>query len=510
MIRAVGMVVGILLLSACGQSTPQDEYRFTVSHRKVTLSEKRGVVWDVEYTAELWPDPEIEDDYIGRGYYSGKVYSFDANCDDGFVIPTEEHPAAGSLEASGVLYTDDVFSYNLVTLDWRYFPFPFAVAQTREELEMVSSFGSVSVLVEPVTLDGDLTRTERTYDEAGSLCDGRVTTTHTISVTRTLIPREVEARPWASRGNYRGELTVLDGSRSTPRKKLTSYEWILKPGPGCPPEIAERQFSGETVSLRVLCEMEAVLTVSDGRTEHTASAPVKLVPRPWKTSFTHREAEVQLVGLPLRYPCLGCTFGRNVCALDGLTGSQTSGHFIHGRGETLSWEGEGFELAQVQDEGSPFNGWWYVAEQNLALDRASLINSDLSPGSDVAKTNHNACSATGMSPCDFDTLAASVRAHERTHSALLQETLAKEGVDPTQKLEALIAPPNAREALLQSANLAVGTTEQALMEGTSEEHVRARLKQDSRFNRGGAVLLPDGSGAYESWVIENFAELGTH
>ena len=483
------------------------EYRYRISTNVRVETEKRGLAKNITYEAELWPDFE-EDPGIfkGAGTYSGRVTYFDVNCQDGLELPNREVPVGGDLEANAF----EVFGnlgYTMGTTDWRLRPISFGeiYARTEEELEMVAPLGTYSDLT-GVKLEGDFTSTTEVIESQGDACDGMVTHAVTTTIHREVIPYALEARPMVSKRKYLGERVILDGSRSTPRKKIESYEWKLVPTGACPAGTPEVTLSGKSASVRLLCPMEVTLTVTANGKSHSATSTATLAKRPWKTE-TLEMGFAYLTNSTLQYPCLSCALGRNVCNEEYQQGGERSGHLIHRANGQVGWENEGYALKQIDDPNGPFHGWWYVAENRLRVHRMSLINADLLVSGPIYRTNTQACSAGGNA-CDIDTLIASIHAHENAHTTLMFDALAKEGVDPAPSLESLYAAPSDKDALVLRADVAISEAEQALTDATAEDRVKAILKQNPEFDRSGQVLLPVGDGSWETWFVPNFAELG--
>jgi len=299
----------------------------------------------------------------------------------------------------------------------------------------------------------------------------------------------------------RGAQAVLDGSRS--EGNITSYKWTFV-GDGCPVPVPPATRQGAVVRVTVLCPLMATLEVSDGSATDTENVRVGVKPRDWKTRLSP-PVQRDLVGSRLLAPCLGCAFGRNVCAIEAGAGEEESGHFIHKVPNARTWEGEAYTLQQVQDPGGPFDGWWYLGENKLRMPRAELINRDLRRDSATYQTNAGANRAQGRAVFDIDTLVASVHAHEHAHTALLEEAL-RNGADPALTVEAMLA--NSRTEVRDTADLAIATAEETLRAATDEANVKARVRKDPRFNRGGKVLLRADDGSYVEFSIPNFAEMG--
>jgi hypothetical protein len=301
----------------------------------------------------------------------------------------------------------------------------------------------------------------------------------------------------------RGTQAVLDGSRS--EGNITSYTWTFV-GDGCPVAVLPATRQGAVVRVTVLCPLMATLEVSDGSAIDAENVRVGVRPREWKTQLSP-PVQRDLLGSHLLAPCLGCAFGRNVCAIEVGAGEEESGHFIHKVPSSRTWEGDAYTLQQVRDPGGPFDGWWYLGENKLRMPRAELINRDLRHDSTTYETNAGANKAQGQTVFDIDTLVASVQAHEHAHTVLLEEAL-RNGADPAPAVEAMLGSTDARTQVRDAADLAISTAEETLRAASGEANVKARVRKDPRFNRGGKVLLRADDGSYVQFSIANFADLG--
>lgn len=184
----------------------------------------------------------------------------------------------------------------------------------------------------------------------------------------------------------RGGTVVLDGSASAPSDRIRSWEWRFTPDPACgdtAPSPGLRREAKTTV--RALCPFTATLTVSDGTQTASGSVKVQVTPRAWKTEIREDDPEVKdLPGPEGKVPYvefdkdgkfeLGAAAGANVCAVEEPTGLDAISHRLHPDPFGKDLDGEAFTLAQVNDPGGPFHGWWYVETYKVLMHRRSLLN----------------------------------------------------------------------------------------------------------------------------------------
>lgn len=325
--------------------------------------------------------------------------------------------------------------------------------------------------------------------DAWGMVRGEVVNTWTVTLTPT--GKRLRAVPEAA-PVYRGGRVTLDGSKS--RGEIRSYRGELARASGCPKDVrfASETLRGAKASFTALCPFKATLTVSDGESTDSATMTVAVRPRPWKTSFSTAADGVldsKLVDGFLQ-------LGRNVCAYDGLTGEQTSGHILHrsGAGGDHQTKG-GFTVAEVKS--GPFDGNVYVVTYRTKIYRAALVSKDFLGTSDLNAANSDAGRLS-----DFLALRASVLDHEHLHTTLIWEYLRKS--DRAKRIEAMIEADE--EALSDRVNVALVEFETALTEATSDAKVKARMP--ARWNRSATVKLRDGGGGFVSRTFPSLAQLG--
>lgn len=522
----------------------------TTIHYHTHIEGKRGVLQDIHYDAELQPDPEDPTHATGIGHYSGMVVYHNTNCANKTPDNPVQVPVNGDLQAEARLGQSlndldgpPAIRYTFTTLDWRLNPWVFDpsiygeetdwttyYASTPEQIEMDAGLGSVSnSLMNGTPITGNPTVHHSKNPALSNKCDGDLF--DEVDEEISVVPEEdvVKAVPDVSTLKFRGEKAVLDGSRSMPSARLKTYRWKFEPGADCPAGIPTVEFDGKRVEVQLLCSARATLTVSlDGSGNNSilpnaasgsrsdskiVNLPIK--PRPWKTRFSQMPSIGQLTSAPPLLSESGAVnmYGRNVCAYDGLTGDQYSGHKIHfgATAEKTNIE-NAVTFQQVKDPNSPVNGWWFVGSKTFEVARAALIHPSLNPYSELQIKNKTLCAKEKVSPCGFDMLMASTRAHEIMHGTLMQEKMAeltKTGKDPAQLIERMINKD--KESI--PAYQALSDFEDQLDAATTEDKVHARLKQvdGGRFNVPGFIWLPTSTSPdaeYKKVYFDNFADTG--
>lgn len=323
----------------------------------------------------------------------------------------------------------------------------------------------------------------------------------TMTWNLALNPEEVEAGPGGPYEVVRGQSLTLDGSRS--KGKNLKYEWTFTPK--CPNGVASNKGArkeGVRPTVVLLCDTLVTLKVTDGKKTDTKDVLAVVTARNWETKILKQiDAYLWVVGLCRPDP----HFGRNVCALDGAAafeGEQKSGHFFHKKPDQIGWEKTGYILGRISDHNGPFDGWWYVKENLLSIQRAALINRDLNAQTALYEENRK----RGYHK-DFDTLIDQVKTHERMHSILIEEALPQN--DPAKKIEAMFHPHD-KDALKRRIDIEIiQKADESLRKATSDDNVKERLKQLKKFNRPGKVLLKVcNTERYEIFSIGSFALIG--
>jgi hypothetical protein len=264
----------------------------------------------------------------------------------------------------------------------------------------------------------------------------------------------LDANPGGPYSVKRAGKVKLNGSRSTPKKKIKEYRWKLKPiAADCPagtPLKATRK-EGKKIKFVALCAVEATLTVigKDGDRD-SESATVNVVPRGpkgWRTPFEHRERTGDPrtpKDAPSATSAGGGAYGFSI--FGGLNvsdcgrNSDTS-EILCPFADGGSWLGDGYKLDTVDDPKGPFDGYAYVKSSDLKVKRAALINPSIAPGSAFYEHNLQA----GRDVAGF---VAAIRQHEGLgngtprsgHSLIMKTILESPDGDARRVAEALFAP----------------------------------------------------------------------
>lgn len=289
----------------------------------------------------------------------------------------------------------------------------------------------------------------------------------------------------------RGATLLLDGTAS--RGPIKRWRWTTVPvcGYGRP-----RQVEGPTHEFALLCATRVKLEVDDGRRTHSDALVVEVTPRErFRTPF-----ETDDTAVDLRQSCtpLRCLLGRNFCADDDW---ESPNDWIHFPAGSTTWEGpHGYDVARVPS--GPFEGLWFVAESRLHAARKVGLNTDLLKTGEGSIADRNAGDA--QRAADFARLVESVREHERQHGLIAREALSRS--DPAREIEGLVK--GEREALVVEADRRVRAMNQAMIEASTDEAVKARLRANPAFVRGAKVWRRNDQGTFELWVIPSLAELG--
>jgi hypothetical protein len=275
------------------------------------------------------------------------------------------------------------------------------------------------------------------------------------------VTMEVQASGGSLRADPGGPYTIkragtakLDGSRSTPKRKIDEYIWKLRPaGADCPADIPSRSTrkEGRKTDVVALCGVEATLTVvaKDGE-RNSASTMVNVTPRGpkgWRTPFKHREKNDD-PRAPNKAPSAASAGGGNYgfSIFGGLNVSDCGRDSASDEilcpllGSGSSWLGSGYELAKVNDPKGPFDGYSYVASSQIEVKRAALINPSILPGSDFYTHNLEA----GRDVAGF---VNAIRQHEGLgngtprsgHSLIMKTILETADGDPRRVAETLFA-----------------------------------------------------------------------
>ncbi len=313
----------------------------------------------------------------------------------------------------------------------------------------------------------------------------------------TLTPNEIPLRAVLTAGfAVRGATAMLDGSRS--KGRIRTFKWTLTPQGASGARAATFETRERKVQLVLLEDVKVDLEVSNGRKRSSTSDLAKVRPRQWATKFVQRRDDGVLEGEQLvsedAVPLAVNRFGQDACAVEG----PGSGHGLHTT-NPVTWKNDpdaGYTVQAVDDPDRPFDGYWYVKEQALIVERRALFNPDLMAGSPLFAKN----AAKGTSE-PFGRLVASTRAHEYKHGELMRLALVRD--DPAKRIERLVEP--GEDELATRADMEIRETETRLQEGEFHElEVRAAMRK--QFSKGGTVWVRDGRGGFAPWAIASFAD----
>jgi len=257
-------------------------------------------------------------------------------------------------------------------------------------------------------------------------------------------PKKLRAVPGGPYTTERGTPLQLDGSKST--GSITRYTWTFSPGTGCPAGLSldSAELTGSQPTATFLCPVTAKLTVTDGKSEDSASVPVNVAARDWQTPFS-MSAEGIDTG-PMATPpwfnspgYAGYEGGANVCGLCKGTADEDSN--LHPPAKGGSWEPSGgYELTLVTGPGGPFDKYWYVSDYAMEMNRMIVINPYILPpesgGKELPYGMGSFYQKNTDSGYDVAGYLAGARQHEQDHADRMKAALAAK--DPAKTIEPLI------------------------------------------------------------------------
>lgn len=185
----------------------------------------------------------------------------------------------------------------------------------------------------------------------------------------------------------RGQTVQLDGSGSL--GAIEEYEWALQPNGDCPTGTKKDvKLKGKQVSFKALCPLTATLTVSGADARDSEAAAVAVRARKWQTPFEHAaEGRMTDVGKPVMIPTGRDSAGKLEYSMYELVGGENVSVFdesapanqlLHPLSTNGSWNGSGYTIEQVNDDG-PFAGIWFVSKYTVEVKRKTLVNQYLLP-----------------------------------------------------------------------------------------------------------------------------------
>jgi hypothetical protein len=495
---------------------PPSAGAYDIVYQLIESSEKRGVSKIIEYRVSLYPDPARPRFFVGKGTYSGHVVLRRLNCLQG---PDNPHTidVNGKIEATAFLRSAGIpapeLSLTLKTVDWPIM-FPAVegaeIAKTPNDRAAVAGLGSVFLLPGAILKD-DETQDERNSHYPGGECDGELLSRVRVYVRKNPKPKELKAIITATQGRQRGDTMTLDGSSSTPRDKIASYHWKITPEPDCPKGVNGFEREAKTLSFRSLCSMQAELTVKATASDDTDTAmqQVAMAARPWNVTLV-RNDEPGRLNSHFRidqFPRLG----KNLCSHEAKDGDQESGHYIHKKKDSSTWNEVGYQIETIHDKDGPFDGWSFIKSQKLEINRSVLISGELFPDAEVYKLNRIACLGKTGSKCMLDLVIAATTAHETSHTDLLHEAAKTKEGNGAKRIESLAASPDeGPQGLIKKADSELSQVETVLLDATKDDNVVPRVKAKvPAADGGGYLLVPDvEGGGYSPYNFPNISNNG--
>lgn len=285
-------------------------------------------------------------------------------------------------------------------------------------------------------------------------------------------PKKLRAIPGGPYTAERGTPLQLDGSKST--GSITKYTWTFAPGAGCPAGLPAdaAELAGSQPTVTFLCPVTAKLTVTDGKSADSATVPVKVTARDWKTPFSLSGEGIDTS--PMATPpwfnsfgYAGYEGGANICGLCAGTADENTN--LHPPAKGGSWENSGgYALAQVTEPGGPFDQYWYVSDYAMEMNRMIVINPYiLPPGSGGKELPYGMGSfyqKNADSRYDVAGYLAGARQHEQDHTDRMKAAL--QAKDPAKTIEPLFDTD--KTAIRDRADAAIRATEKEVCTKSSD------------------------------------------
>lgn len=257
-------------------------------------------------------------------------------------------------------------------------------------------------------------------------------------------PKKLKAIPGGPYTVERGIPLQLDGSKST--GSITEYTWTFTKGSGCPASvtIGSGTLTGSQQTATFLCPVTAKLTVTDGKSTDSAAVPISVTPRAWETPFSIAAEgfDTSEFATAPWYNSLSGMYegGASICGLCEGTADESS-NLLHPAPKGGSWEtAKGYEIKQIEEPQKPFDGYWYVADYNIEMNRKTVVNPWVLPASSGGKAlpygmgtfyQHNLDAGY-----DVDGYLAGIRQHEKDHADRMKAAL--RSADPAKDIEKMI------------------------------------------------------------------------
>jgi hypothetical protein len=293
----------------------------------------------------------------------------------------------------------------------------------------------------------------------------------------------------------RGHTVTLNGSKSSPRKKITRWTWSVKPGDNCGGlTLAHSELRGETVTFTALCDLAVTLTVTNTKGEDSkpAKAAVEVQARNWKTPFTH-EVRRNDPRAPLDQPLVSVFSRPDAAGLIGGKNRSACNDSDDYRKLLCPWVpaprtmlGHHYAMKVVRERGKPepFDGRVYIVDPKTTINRVAALNPYLLPGGKPYDTppvrwydvNKGAKLSDG-SVADVDGFLAALYAHEGLgikgnplsgHSGAMRKLMRDQPrtYDPRQGLEGLMA--TRQDDLQRDADKRLREVQNRLAEATDD------------------------------------------
>jgi hypothetical protein len=282
-------------------------------------------------------------------------------------------------------------------------------------------------------------------------------------------PKKLKASPGGPYTTERGAPLQLDGSKST--GSITKYTWTFSPGTGCPAGLSldSAELTGSQQAVTFLCPVTAKLTVTDGKSTDSASVPVSVTPRSWETPFTI-SAEGFDTGYMATPPWFNSKYegGASICGPCEGTADESS-NLLHPAPKGGSWEpAGGYAVVTVAEPGAPFDGYWYVADYKVEMNRKTVINPNILPvasgGKELPYTMGSFYQHNLDAKYDVDGYLAGIRQHEKDHADRMKQAL--RSADPAKQIEKIVEKD--KDAVKKTADTKLHDTEKLICQKSSD------------------------------------------
>ncbi len=257
-------------------------------------------------------------------------------------------------------------------------------------------------------------------------------------------PKKLKAIPGGPYTAERGIALQLDGSKST--GSITEYTWTFTKGSGCPASVTlgSGKLTGAQQTATFLCPVTAKLTVTDGKSTDSATVPVTVTARSWETPFTVAAEgfDTGFMATPPWFNSLSGMYegGASICGLCEGTADESS-NLLHPAPKSGSWEAaKGYEIKQVEEPDKPFDGYWYVADYDVEMNRKTVVNPNILPaasgGKELPYGMGNFYQHNLDAKYKVDGYLAGIRQHEKDHADRMKQAL--RSADPAKDIEKMI------------------------------------------------------------------------